>query len=222
MIRERDFAVVAARCKPAAERLGGIVRRVRVVVVEPGEVRPRSRREPAGRGIRHLVGAALGALFARIALVKGFVKRVEPLRKSECGRHRVCAHECRRRISQLLQPHRDRRVAAPQREHDVATDAMRRRILAGHYRRVRGPGKRHGGVGAIEADAARSQGVERRRRAGRRAVRADVVGAKRVDRDEKDVGLRRSQRGDDQPRRHRGDHSSRCRNDRDSAADRGS
>ena len=71
---------------------------------------------------------------------------------------------------------------------------MAGRIAAGQQRRVRRQRDRRGRVGALEQRAVLREPVERRRPRPRVAVRADVIGSQRVDRDQHQVARRRLRR----------------------------
>ena len=204
-VGEGDLAVVGMPRKAIEIRRRGRVRRVRIVEMQPGKERTvasrtarlrRRRIEPAQRRIGYLVRAALSAGITGGGFVEVFVERVEPLAEAECARHRVCADERRRLVALPLQQGRDRRILRSEGEHDVAAHAVRGRVLTGENRRVGGAGERDGGLDLIEPDAGGRERVERRRRACRGAVGADVIGAQRVDRDQEQVGMaRRARRG---------------------------
>src|SRR5205809_154827 len=92
------------------------------------------RRQPSRSGIGNLVGAALSALFSGNVLMKLFIERVEPLAESECRSHGIRADERRGFVTVMLEEHCEGRVAGAEREHDVASDAVHRRVYAGENR----------------------------------------------------------------------------------------
>jgi len=131
LVGECDLSVVRTSGETALERLGRIVRRVRIVEMKPGKERSRRVLDPSNRDVRHFVRAALGALFARTAFVKLLVERIEPLSEAECCGDRVGADERGGVVTEPLQPRGDRRISRSEREHDVAPDAVRRWIFTG-------------------------------------------------------------------------------------------
>ena len=161
------------------------VRRVGIVKVQPREEGSgAARAEPFQRRIDDLVGMTLGAGLARNALMEVFVERVEALIEPEGGGHRVRADEGRGPIPLALQQRRDRRVFRAKIEHDVAADAVNRRVLASEDGRVGGTGERHRRLRLVEPHAALRERIERRCCAGRGSVGADVIRAQRIDGDE--------------------------------------
>src|SRR5206468_7055301 len=105
--------------------------------------------QPDRGGAGDLVRAALGSLFAGIALVKLLVENVEPLTKAESSRDRIRTDEGRRGVAKPLETRRQRNILFSHAEHDVVADAMHRRVEGGEGCRVRGAGKGGCGVNLV-------------------------------------------------------------------------
>ena len=197
LIGEGDLAVVeaghAARAELRAEGLRRLVGRVRVVEVDPGEERLlRAALEPGQRSVDHLVGGPLHAAEVEVLVllqVEAIVVDLEALVEAPPAVEDERADERSRRVALLPQGFGDRLLLRPQRGVSVDAHAVMGRVHARHDRGVRrlGQRRRRGGLG--EEDAAPREAVEVRGARPRIAVAAEMVGARRVQRDEDDVGL---------------------------------
>ena len=195
-IDERDFARVRPAREPRAVRLRRVVRRVRVVEMHPREEARRGRRvEPRKRAIGDLVRRPLDArrgLPLRLVEIEVVDIRVEPLRNAPPAIQDIGADEpagpkpCRR------EPLGERRLTRVELEPAVVADAVLRRVLRREQRRVRRQRERHGGHRLLEDHTARGDAIEVRRLAVLRAVGAEAVGARRVERDQQQVEVARA------------------------------
>ena len=167
--------------------------------MDPEEPRPiaRRRREPRQRAAHDLVAApldALVAILARLTQMESRVVRVEAAIESGRGaRARIENERSDERggaIAGAAQDVRQVRDARGERRAEVA-DVMERRIGAGENRRVRDRRDRGLRVRAREDDRLAREPVERGCQPARGSQEAHAIGARRVERDQKDVGLRR-------------------------------
>jgi hypothetical protein len=188
-IDERDLAVVGVAIRLLEERLRRIVGRVRIVEVDPRKERLRRRlggRQPRKRGLGDDVAAPLGleAGVARRIAGHAIVVRIEAARQAEPAIQHIGADEGARAVAGVVEGARERR---PHLHHvAVQAHAVRRRQRAGENRRMRRQRERRGAARLCKADPTRRKRIDRRRQAAPHAI-----GAKRVDRDEEDVGLAR-------------------------------
>ncbi len=178
-----DLAVVAIDVA-AAERVAvvGLVRLVRLEEVDPHE---RALRVGVGVIRQHLIDPLLRVDELELHVFEVEVRirvALQLVPVDEEHRRRV---ERGRAPAELAQHGGDRIVMLPGRH-----PGHRREILRGQHRRDRKRRVRRLRVRAREAHAVRGQRVDGRRGRARVAVGADVVGAKRVDGDQQDVGLR--------------------------------
>ena len=100
--------------------------------------------------------------------MKLLVEGVEALVESERRGDRVGADKGRCRVTAALQTGRQRWIRRAEREHDVASNTVGRRVLPGENRRVRGTGERHRGLHLIEPHATTGERVQSGGRAARR------------------------------------------------------
>ena len=199
LVDERDLAVVRRIGEARGEARGRLVRRVRVVVVDPQEERAavRGRVHPPQDGVRRRVGEALDVQRAArvVALRQVVVVHVEGAVEAEAAVQREARHERRRAVARLAEvlgggPHVRR-----QRVTSVVPDAVGEGHRPGEDRRVRGSRERHVRDRGREAGAPCGEAVEGRRQCGRAPVAADVVGPQRVDRDQQHVRPAAGRRG---------------------------
>ena len=146
--------------------------------------------EPGEGAVDDLLRAALGARLARrrVARRERVVVDVEALVEAGRPRDGIGADERGGVPARALEDRRERRQRGRQRTRVVVADAVLVRQAAGHDAGVRRPRLRHVHDRVLEQHALAGETVERRRRALRVAVGADVVGAQRVDGDEEHVG----------------------------------
>jgi hypothetical protein len=198
----------------------GRVRRVGIEVVHEQVDRTLGRHalEPGDRGVGELVGGAAAELVDRRVL------RLVPLQQAEDGREPRTADEGRGGVAPLAeqlgqgdrafaepidldlrsgrslsaQPRIDGLAQAGLTGLGVEVSAVTRRVLPGEHRGVRGkrPGCRR--PGALVQHPLGGEAVEDRRGVALVPVRADVVGARRVQRDHDDVRRRAATARDEQ------------------------
>ena len=193
-IDRRDLAVIGG----AAETLGQVrrrlVRRVRIVVVDPHEPRARlsvvaRRREPAERGVGGRAGVALDIRRAPPVVAAGQVVfvDVEAAIEPEATVERERRHEGRRAVAGLLEILGRRAECRRQDVAPIVAEPMSGRRAARENRRVGRPRQRDMRQGGRELNASLRQGVQIRRQRVGRAVAAEMVGAQRVYRHEQDI-----------------------------------
>ena len=181
----RDLAVVGTIGERRRERRRRIVRIVRVVQVQPHEVRPRILRrhgEPALHRRRRLAAAALERQ-AIVVAIEASAEAVAPVQHER-------ADERGGAIPGVVQRRRERRHRGVEREVAVVAHAVRERIPAGQQARVRRQRERRRRDRALEEDALRRQTIEIGRAGARVAVRAQMIGTRRVERDQENIGRR--------------------------------
>jgi hypothetical protein len=202
-VDERNLAIVRRLPEALADRAWRLVRRVRIVVVHPGEPgklsgtgRRRGGFQPAQDCIRGRVGEPLDirCSAAVVALRQPIVVDVKPAIESKPPIQGETGDKCGRTISGLAKvfgrhPHlRGKHVAA------VVAEAMAEWRLPGEDRRVRWSRERSVRDSCREPHAFRSQSIHSRRRCAVVPVNADAVRAQCVHRHEQNVGTRRSVR----------------------------
>ena len=183
---EGDFAVVRPIGKGFAERRRRIVRVVGIVQVDPHEQRRAERgvrRQPVGGGGDGPIPAALErhAIVVLVESARQTVALIEHERADERGRAVTSASKCGRQ----------RRQAIAQTEVPVVPDAVHEGIHAREQRHVRRQRDRRRRNGMFEHDALRGESIEIGRARLAIAVRAEMIGARRVERDQEDVRRRR-------------------------------
>jgi len=173
--------------------LGGRrVRRVRVEEVHPDEKRPGSVLiDPGERRAHHLVGRALHPRGRSQEIV---VVAVEAAREASGRAKRVPADERRRLIPSAPQRLGERRNAGTELEPVVRAHAVMGRVESCENRGVGGQGERRLRDGGAEHRGAGREAIGRGRQAARRAVRAEPIGAQRIDRDQHDRPRRNERR----------------------------
>ena len=185
-VGEGNLAVVGVPLVPRGERLGRVVRRVRVVQVDPGEERPAfGAVDPRERLVDRLVAGPLDgaqrhrALLAEVEVVEVGVEALvdAPLRVEDVG-----GDEAAGAVAVGLQDLGERQLVRAEEEASVVAHAVLGRELAGEQARVRGQGERRDRLGLLEQDALAGELIEGRRLDVLRAVRLHAVGARRVER----------------------------------------
>ena len=184
--------------RPPRHRLGGrLVGRVRVEVVHPEEEgrpgrRPAAARPRASAGRRRSSGrrsARRRRCGARPSPAAGGRRRCRSPRSKPKRRFSgKPGDEAAGAVAGLAEVLGHAAHALGQDEGAVVAHAVAERRAARQDRGVRRRGERGVGDGGREADAPGRQAVERRRDGRCVAVAAEAVGAKRVDRDQQDVG----------------------------------
>ena len=195
-----DLAGVPAgggRALPVARRQ---VRRVRIVVVHPEEIRAAGweLRRPGERGARDEGGVPL-----RISLLPEplgdheVVVDVEPPREAEAAIENARRHERGRAVAASRERFRESRDPRRKRGHAVVANAVGRGLETGQDRAVGGQRQRRCRQRVPEAHARLSQGVEVRRQRGAALDPPDVIRPRRIERDQDD--RRRRRRGGGEP-----------------------
>ena len=204
-IDERDLADVGAPRVARLERLGRIVRRVRVVEVDPAEeALVLDLVEPGERLVGDLVARPIDAAEReRLVLAEIEVVEVglEPLRDAPLVVEHVGADESAGVEAARLEPLGQRRLAVVEEEAAVVAHAVRGRILAGEDRRVRRERERRRRDRLLEEHALARHAIDGRRLDAVVPVRVDVIGARRVERDEQEVQPGRRDAGRQAPER---------------------
>ncbi len=175
-----DLAEVRSCRVTAAERLRRCVGCVGIEIVDPDQVRLR------GGGCEVLEGPAgglVGGPFRR-TLGQAVVVHLEPAREAEASREHEGRDEGGGAVAALLELLGQHRMARGQKSC-VLVDAVTGRVEPRHHRAVRRQRFRHGGVCLPEPLPAGRQPVERRSLQAL-GLRADRVGARRVERDQQD------------------------------------
>ena len=191
LVRPRDFPVVRPIGVLDGVAPRRLVRIVRIVQVHPRKeplrrVRPDPRHRVRGRG----VAASLnGVEKPRIVFgdVESIGERIETALQTRSPREHDGADESRGCEPRRLQRVGHQRHVAPKRRRDVVANAVLGRIASAEDRDVRRTRERHLHVRVPRERAFAGDPIDVRRRDVLRAVRADMIGAKRVDRDEEEI-----------------------------------
>jgi hypothetical protein len=193
-VDERDLAEVRPAGESVSVRFGRVVRRVRIVKVNPTEEAGRSNGlEPRQRVIRDVISRPLHlAQRRRVVLRQIEIIKVgiEALRDSPRSIEHVRADESTGRESAIAQPLGERRLAVGEKESAVVAHAVGRRKLAGEDRRMRRQRERRRRDRLLEEDPFARKPIEIRRRDAIEAVRVDAIGARRIQRHEQQVEFR--------------------------------
>ena len=184
---------IGAIGKPRLEGFRRIVRRVRVVEVQPGEeALRRVLVQPGCRVVDHFTRAARHVA-ERDRLVLRHVElvdvRVEPAVQPPFRVENEGAHERARLPASVLEDAGQRRVPAIEDVSPVVADAMLRGQQAGEDRGVRRQGQRRRGKRLLEQHPLGRQPIQVWRGGGAIAVRPEPIPPRRVERDEDDVQL---------------------------------
>ncbi|MFO0980811.1 MAG: hypothetical protein U1E76_03515 [Planctomycetota bacterium] len=193
-VHRRDLPLVGAAREARPERLERLVREVRIEVVDPGEERRSRAREPLEEFCR---GGAAAPLVQRASVVGGAVRRqaivvIESLIEPELRLEHERRDERSGVVAGSLQRLGHGDVLGREPEQAVVAHAMLVRVEPGEDRGMRRRGQRTRGVRVLEAHAARCQPIDHRRHFLRAAVAAELVGARRVERDQDEVPGRRA------------------------------
>ncbi len=216
LVHERDFAGVARAPLPARrgalepageERLGRLVRKVRVEVVRPEEERRRQRLrlEQAQAVVGHLRGGPL--VLSEVGALAGLRRievDVEALLEPEHRVEREGGDDGAGRPAGGPEALREREGVVAEPEGRVVAHARLERPASGEERGVRRQRHRRRRARLREADALGRQRVQARRGVvSRRAVAMERVGARRVERDQEHARRVRRRLRDDRPVRRR-------------------
>ena len=176
------------------------VRRVRIVVMHPEEVRAAGweARRPAEGGARDEGGVPF-----RVSLLPGslgdheVVVDVEPPREAEAAIQNARRHERGGAIAAAGERFRERRDPRGKRGHSVVADAVGGGLETGQDRTVRRERQRRSRQRVPEADSALCEGIEVRGQRGAALNPTDVIRPRRIERDQNDG--RRLNRGGGEP-----------------------
>jgi hypothetical protein len=153
-IGKRDLAVVGNVPGSGQILRRRIVRRVRIVKMNPREERTRvGGRKPSERGVHDRVAAALGLEHRRprrIA-IDAIVVDVEPIGQAEAPVQHIRPHERTGPVAAVLQHPGNRRMPRRESAGSVHAYPILRRQLTGHDRRVRRQRQRDRRAGIGEA-----------------------------------------------------------------------
>ena len=184
-IVERDLAVVRAIGECIVQRRGRIVGVVRVVEMEPEEERRVVQSaKPFDRGRCRAVAAPL-ELYAVVVHVEAASEAVPPIQHER-------ADERTRAVSTIVQHGRERWNRRGQRKVAVVADAVREWIGAGQQARVRGQRNRRGRDRTLEQHALARELIDPPCARLLISVRANMIGARRIERNQQDVRTRRT------------------------------
>jgi len=197
-IVERNLTVVGMIPEPLGERRGRDVRIVRIVQVKPDE---EGRAIGSSSRFGHLRGdPVLGELPCPIAApldlivrrvpassVKAIVVLVESARQARAPVENECADEGRGSIATIVQRRGERRHIIGHSKVAIVAHAVRERISAGEQADVSRQRDRCYRYGTLKEHALRREAIEGRRLRRSVAVRAEMVSACRVERDEENI-----------------------------------
>ena len=144
-------------------------------------------RDPVVRRSEHLLGAALDDIQVRGATEHAIVVDVEPSVQPEARVEDERAHECGGAVAGAFERRCERRRVAES-ESAVVAHGVVQWIARRHQARVRRQRERNVRVRPIEPQPGPRESIDGGREPAVAAVRADAICAKRVDRDEQDVG----------------------------------
>jgi hypothetical protein len=183
VVREGHLRLVGVGGKARPERLGGVVRKVRVEEMDPGEELPRP----------HLVDPGERVVHDRVAPLLELVDceavgvAVEALGEAEAPLEDPRAHESPRGEARALEPLRQRRPRLGKRNAAVVADAVARREEAGQDRAVGRQGQRDGGRCLLEEDGLGGELVEVGSRASGETVTTQSICSESVQGDQNDI-----------------------------------
>ena len=183
--------VVGFLIERGLERLGRIVVVVRIVEVEPEEERP-----VPGNGIHEreplsndLLGPALLRSAGEHLANPGYfvVVEIEAPAQAAVGVEVERPEDGPGAVAGRAQNGRQRRHVLAEPGHQVVSQPVMDRVKACQDRRHRGSRRGRGGVGPIEADSARGEGVDRGGDGAPARIAAEPVRAQALDGDQQDV-----------------------------------
>ncbi|MFO0980451.1 MAG: hypothetical protein U1E76_01690 [Planctomycetota bacterium] len=182
VIEECDLAIVGPGRELLAERRGWIVWRMRVVVVCPQEPRPRiGVLQPRDGAVGDLIGAPFGAhgIVAVEALVETVARRERHARNHRAGAIAGSAQHVGDRGRAFLEP-----------EDAVVAHAVRERPQRREDRRMARQRGGHLRDRVLEQHSGARHGIDVRGGRATIAVAPEMVGARRVERDQQHRGMR--------------------------------